>query len=132
VEDDVEDEEDEKSEEEEDEEEEEEDPPPKPAKKKAAKEKPAKAEKEDKKGRKKKDPNEPKRASSAFMHFSSAKRAEVKENNPGIAFGEVGKKLGEMWKTLSADDKKEFDALAAKDKQRYEKAMEEYRKKQVA
>lgn len=29
----------------------------------------------------------------------------VKADNPGIAFGEVGKKIGEMWAKLSADDK---------------------------
>jgi hypothetical protein len=66
------------------------------------------------------------------MHFSSAKRAQVKEDNPGISFGETGKKLGEMWKALSADDKKEYEALAAKDRQRYEKEMEGYRSKQAA
>ena len=66
------------------------------------------------------------------MFFSNAKRAEVKENNPGIAFGEVGKKLGEMWKGLSADEKVPFEKLAAKDKARYEKEKEAYDKKQKA
>lgn len=102
--------------------------------KKAAKPK-AKAAKEEipaKKGKKAKDPDAPKRGASAFMHFSSAKRAEVKENNPGIAFGDVGKKLGEMWKALSADDRGPYDKLAAKDKARYEKEKEAYDKKQKA
>lgn len=66
------------------------------------------------------------------MHFSSAKRPEVKENNPGIAFGDVGKKLGEMWKSLTADDKIPYDKLATKDKARYEKEKEAYEKKQKA
>lgn len=106
--------------------EEEEEPVKKPVKKKAAK--PAK--KEEKPKKKKKDPNEPKRGMSAFMFFSNAKRGEVKESNPGIAFGEVGKKLGEMWKNLDSDGKKTYEEKAAKDKERYEREIAAYRAKQ--
>ncbi len=49
-------------------------PKPKPEPKKR---KPAPAKKEDKKKKAKKDPNAPKKALSAFMFFSSAKRDEV-------------------------------------------------------
>lgn len=34
--------------------------------------------------------------------------------------------IGEKWKGLSADDKKEYDEKAAKDKERYQKEMESY------
>lgn len=101
----------------------------KPAKKKAAK--PAKKA-DEKPKKKKKDPNEPKRGMSAFMFFANAKRASVKEDNPGIAFGEVGKKLGEMWKALDGDGRKTFEEQAAKDKARYEKDIAAYRAKQEA
>ena len=37
----------------------------------------------------KKDPNAPKRPMTAFMLFSNATRAKMKEDNPGISFGEV-------------------------------------------
>ena len=37
----------------------------------------------------KKDPNAPKRPMTAFMLFSNATRAKMKEENPGISFGEV-------------------------------------------
>ena len=84
-----------------------------------------------KKARKKKDKDAPKKALSAFMFFSAAKREQVKTENPGIAFGDVGKKLGEMWKACSADDKAPFDAQAEEDKGRYALAMEEYRKKKA-
>lgn len=103
-----------------------------PAKKAAAKSKAKGKEDAPTKKSKKKDPDAPKRGISGFMFFSNAKRAEVKENNPGIAFGEVGKKLGEMWKGLSADEKVPFEKLAAKDKARYEKEKEAYDKKQKA
>lgn len=116
------------SEDEEEEEEEEEKPVKKPAKKKAGKA----AKKEEKPKKKKKDPNEPKRGMSAFMFFANAKRASVKEDNPGISFGETGKKLGEMWKALDGDGKKSFEEQAAKDKARYEKEIAAYRAKQEA
>merc|ERR1712060_558659 len=35
----------------------------------------------------------------------------------------MGKKAGELWKTLGAADKKKYDDLAAKDKARYEEEV---------
>ena len=52
------------------------------------------------------------------MFFSNAKRAQVKEENPGIAFGEVGRKLGEMWKAITPEDRVQHDEKAAEDKVR--------------
>eukprot|EP00198_Chlamydomonas_reinhardtii_P000242 XP_001689577.1 high mobility group protein [Chlamydomonas reinhardtii] len=69
-----------------------------------------------KKERKKKDPNAPKKNLSAFMYFSNSNRDKVKAENPGIAFGEVGKLLGERWKAMSAEEKAPYDEMAAKDK----------------
>lgn len=40
-------------------------------------------------GKKKKDPNRPKRNMSVFFLYSNANRARVKEENPGIPFGQV-------------------------------------------
>ncbi|EOY03382.1 High mobility group isoform 3 [Theobroma cacao] len=54
-----------------------------------------------KKQKKKKDPNAPKRAMSGFMFFSQMERENVKKSNPGIAFTEVGKVLGDKWKKMS-------------------------------
>jgi structure-specific recognition protein 1 len=55
---------------------------------------------------------------SAFMFFSNAQREKVKADNPGIAFGEVGRKLGELWRAATAEEKKEYDEQAAADKVR--------------
>ncbi|KFM26159.1 FACT complex subunit SSRP1 [Auxenochlorella protothecoides] len=106
----------------------------KPAKKvKAAEDAPAKKTKAQskaeggvKKARKKKDKNAPKRGMSAFMFFSQDQRESVKADNPGIAFGEVGKVLGQRWKELSEADKKPYEEKAAKDKERYEKEKSSY------
>ncbi|KAL4940951.1 Non-histone chromosomal protein 6 [Aspergillus oleicola] len=70
--------------------------------------------------RKKKDPNAPKRGLSAYMFFANDNREKVREENPGITFGQVGKMLGEKWKGLSDKERKPYEEKAATDKKRYE------------
>jgi len=48
----------------------------------------------------------------AYQAFCVAKRPIVKEENEDITFGEIGKKLGEMWKELSEDDRVEWQEKA--------------------
>ncbi|CAG8022179.1 unnamed protein product [Penicillium salamii] len=76
--------------------------------------------------RRKKDPNAPKRGLSAYMFFANDNRDKVREENPGISFGQVGKQLGDKWKALSEDDRKPYDEKAAKDKKRYEEEKAAY------
>jgi len=76
--------------------------------------------------KKKKDPNAPKRGLSAYMFFANEQRDKVREENPGIKFGEVGKLLGEKWKALSEKQRAPYDAKAAADKKRYEQEKEAY------
>ncbi|KAJ9135182.1 hypothetical protein P3X46_032391 [Hevea brasiliensis] len=83
-----------------------------------------------KKQKKKKDPNAPKKAMSGFMFFSQMERENVKRNNPGIAFGEVGKVLGDRWKQLSAEEKEPYEAKARADKKRYNDEVSGYRNPQ--
>merc|ERR1712000_454575 len=71
-------------------------------------------------GKRKKDPNMPKRGLSAYMFFANDQRDKVREENPGIKFGEVGKILGEKWKGLNDKQKAPYEAKAAADKKRYE------------
>lgn len=52
--------------------------------------------------------DKPKRAPGAFMLFSKEKRPDVLAANPGIAFGDVGRKLGEMWGKLSDAEKAKY------------------------
>ncbi|KAI8088028.1 high mobility group box domain-containing protein [Gilbertella persicaria] len=77
-------------------------------------------DKDDKKKRSKKDPNAPKRGLSAYMYFSQEQRQSVKDANPGVTFGQIGKLLGEKWKSMSDEEKKPYNEKAAKDKERYE------------
>lgn len=87
-----------------------------------------------KKGKKnKKDPNSPKRALSAFFWFCSDERNRVKATLPaGSGVGVVSKECARIWATLSASQKAKYEALASKDKARYEKEIASYRKKEGA
>ncbi|CAB9527435.1 FACT complex subunit SSRP1 [Seminavis robusta] len=81
------------------------------------------------KGKGKKDPNEPKRPMTAFMLFSNANRQRVKEENPGISFGDIGRKMGELFKALSPEERAKYDEKNAKDKERYKREMDAYKAK---
>ncbi|KAI9815285.1 MAG: Non-histone chromosomal protein 6 [Pycnora praestabilis] len=76
--------------------------------------------------KKKKDPNAPKRGLSAYMFFANEQRDNVREENPGISFGQVGKVLGERWKALNEKQRQPYEAKAATDKKRYEDEKASY------
>ena len=42
------------------------------------------------------------------MMFCKKMRPEITKENPDITFTETGKKLGEMWRALTDDEKKEY------------------------
>ncbi|CBY34818.1 unnamed protein product [Oikopleura dioica] len=78
--------------------------------------------------KRKKDPNAPKRPATAFFLFSTANREKAKAQlEEGAKVGDVAKKLGEMWKLVSAEEKENFAKIAKESKAKYDKAMEEYR-----
>lgn len=72
------------------------------------------------------DPNAPKRGLSAYMFFANEQRENVREENPGVSFGQVGKILGERWKALSEKQRLPYEAKAAADKKRYEDEKQAY------
>jgi HMG (high mobility group) box len=43
-----------------------------------------------------------------FFLFSEEKREEVRTANPGISFGDTARKLGEMWRALSLEEKQKY------------------------
>ncbi|KAF7115424.1 hypothetical protein RHSIM_RhsimUnG0055900 [Rhododendron simsii] len=80
-----------------------------------------------KKQKKKKDPNAPKKAISGFMFFSMSERENIKKTNPGIAFTEMGRVLGERWKKMTAEEKEPYEAKARADKKRYADQVSGYK-----
>jgi structure-specific recognition protein 1 len=91
-----------------------------PSKKKRV-ESPVKSKKKNKK-----DPNAPKRPMTAFMYFSLDMRAKLKEENPDLSFGELGKLVGQRYKEISEEEKKKYESKANADKMRYEAEMKKY------
>jgi high mobility group protein B1 len=82
-----------------------------------------------KKRKRVKDPNAPKRALSAFFWFCNDERPKVKATMPDSTVGDVAKELGKRWNTISGSEKSKYEALAAKDKARYEKENNAYKSK---
>ena len=83
-----------------------------------------------KSAKKEKDPNKPKKPQTAYFAYmgevAPALREQSKtENNGKVDIAAVGKKVGEQWNNLTADEKKQYEAIAAKDRQRYERECEE-------
>jgi len=72
-------------------------------------------------GAKKAKKEGPKRPTSAYILYSKDHRDKVKKANPEATFAELAKLVAEAWSNAPAADKKKYDALAAKDKARYEK-----------
>lgn len=69
--------------------------------------------------KKKAPPTGPKKPLSAYMFFCKARRSVLKADNPEFSFTELGKALGQEWKSMDADDRKQYTELAEKDKVRY-------------
>jgi len=76
--------------------------------------------------KKKKDPNAPKRGLSAYMFFANEQRENVRDENPGISFGQVGKVLGDRWKALDEKQRIPYEKKAQTDKKRYEDEKAKY------
>ena len=53
------------------------------------------------------------------MLFSNTVREKVKAENPGIAFLDLGKKLGEMWRDMEPELKQGYIDQATQQKDRY-------------
>jgi len=84
---------------------------------------------EGKRKRRAKDPSAPKRALSGFFWFCQDERPRVKEINPDLTVGEVAKELGKRWNEVTQDIKQKYQALADKDKARYEKEIAAWKSK---
>jgi len=76
--------------------------------------------------KKRKDPDAPKKPLSAWLYYTGAKREQVLKENPEIKFGEVTKKISEMWKCVGSGEKKKYEDMAAQDKKRYAKELSDY------
>lgn len=98
--------------------------------KETKKEKKASSKSKDKKPKANKNKEEEeeekiKRPMNAYMYFCAESREEVKKENPDAKAKDILHLLGDKWKALSEEEKKKYNDLAAKDKERYEKECKE-------
>jgi len=66
---------------------------------------------------------------SAYNFFVAEIRPKVKEENPNMSFGDISKKVGEMWKNLSAEERKPYEEKAEAAKQEDAKHPKEKKEK---
>ena len=88
-----------------------------------ARKKQEKKEQKGKKSKKVKSAGEPKKPKTPFLYFSMSQRKAVQEADPSLDFGALNKKLGELWKALDADGRREYEEQGNADRQRYEREM---------
>jgi len=93
---------------------------------------PSEEESSDEGGRKRKKKKQkktgPKRAMNSYMFYANSKRTEIKTANPTASLGQVTKLIAAKWKTLSADEKKPYEEMSSKDKERYIRETKEQKK----
>jgi len=64
---------------------------------------------------------------SAYFLFSNENREKVKKTLPeGTKVTAVASALGAKWREMTDKEKAPYEELAVKDKERYQRAMEEY------
>jgi len=68
-----------------------------------------------------KDPKAPKRGLSAWIYFTSEKRAEVKEQNPDKKTTELTTIMSEMWADYTDEQKEPYKKMELADKERFAK-----------
>ncbi|KAG8457553.1 hypothetical protein KFE25_004189, partial [Diacronema lutheri] len=66
----------------------------------------------------------PKRAQSAYYHFSAAKRAEVtRALGDGASSNDVARALGARWQEVDSEERAPYEALADTDRARYAREL---------
>jgi structure-specific recognition protein 1 len=56
-------------------------------------------------------------------------RPKLKAEAPDLTFGDLGKKMGELFRALSPQEKEKYEKMAERDKVRYNEEMTAYAKK---
>ena len=73
------------------------------------------------------DPNAPAPKVSAYMYFSQKEREKMAKKKTNLDFTQAGTAIGKAWSELGDAGKKPFEALAAKDVERFEREMAKYK-----
>mmetsp|Transcript_28193 Transcript_28193/g.57212 ORF Transcript_28193/g.57212 Transcript_28193/m.57212 type:complete len:223 (-) Transcript_28193:309-977(-) len=63
---------------------------------------------------------------SAYLLYQNAMREQFKKDNPGMTFGQLAKYTSHMYRSLTTEEKSEWEQRAAQDKVRFDAEMEAY------
>jgi hypothetical protein len=77
-------------------------------------------------------PKDVSRARPAYQFFCDDHRSQLKEDNEDLSFGEINKKLGEMWAAQSEKERNPYDKKAKADKLRYQTEFKSAEDKAIA
>lgn len=69
----------------------------------------------------------PKRSKTAYLIFSIDKRPEYQAENPEIKGKDMMRYIGAQWKALPDAEKRKYELEAERDKERFDRQMEEYK-----
>lgn len=75
-----------------------------------------------------KDPTRPRKPVPAYFAFSNSRRQSVKDQNINASNAEISKILSRMWQETPEEQKREYVEEEARQRETYNKEMEEWRK----
>jgi hypothetical protein len=84
------------------------------------------------KKRKRRDPHKPRGVVSGYNYFQKDMRAQLKKENPSLrasgqeSNNQINETVGARWQILTPEEKKPYEELGKKDKQRYNAEMAAY------
>jgi hypothetical protein len=81
-----------------------------------------------KKPKKAKDDNAPQKPLNGYVRYLNQNRSRAKEANPDLSFADITKVVAAEWTGLSQEDKQMYLDEADKDKERYARENEDYKK----
>jgi len=79
-----------------------------------------------KKKKKKKDERAPKKPLTAYFFFQADVRGKIREENPTLQVKDIARVVASQWGALTEDQKKPYEKMAAKDKERYAREKTAY------
>ena len=74
----------------------------------------------------------PKRPTTAYLYFTQKGREKLRKENPDLSFSDMGRGLGELWRSLSAEEKAPYYEMHKADRERYEKEEAEWKRTLLA
>lgn len=75
----------------------------------------------------KKEKKDPKRASGPYIFYQNEMRPKVKIEMPDLSFGDTARIIGERWRVLPNDERRQYDTMYKEDKKRYKREMIDYK-----